>query len=61
LLAKKLKDDRIFGFENFDDFKTKYFKKELSAFEVFHKVRQLKYARVKYNNRKGELGNRLED
>lgn len=29
----------------------KYFKKELIAFEEFHKVRQLKYARVKYNNR----------
>lgn len=29
----------------------KYFKKELIAFEEFHKVRQLKFARVKYNNR----------
>lgn len=51
LLQKKLKDDRIFGYENYDEFKGKYFKKELTAFEDFHKVRQLKYARVKYNNR----------
>ena len=51
LLQKQLKDDRIFGYEDYDEFKGKYFKKELTAFEDFHKVRQLKYARVKYNNR----------
>ena len=54
MLQKKLKDDRIFGYDNFDDFNRKYFKKELVAFEDFHKVRQLKYARVKYNNRHGQ-------
>jgi len=53
LLQKKLKDDRIFGYDNFDEFNNKYFKKELVAFEEFHKIRQLKYARVKYNNRLG--------
>ena len=53
LLQKKLKDDRIFGFDSYDEFNSKYFKKELVAFEEFHKVRQLKYARVKYNNRIG--------
>lgn len=53
LLQKKLKDDRIFGYDNFDEFNRKYFKKELVAFEEFHKIRQLKYARVKYNNRIG--------
>jgi len=51
LLEKKLKDDRIFGYHNFEEFNQKYFKKELVAFEEFHKIRQLKYARVKYNNR----------
>lgn len=35
LLQKKLKDDRIFGYENFDEFNQKYFKKELVAFEDF--------------------------
>lgn len=54
LLQKKLKDDRIFGFDNFDDFNQKYFKKELVAFEEFYKIRQLKYARIRYNNRMGE-------
>jgi hypothetical protein len=39
MLSKKLKDDRIFGFDNFNDFNNKYFKKELVAFEDFHKVR----------------------
>jgi hypothetical protein len=57
LLQKKLKDDKIFGFDNFQDFNSKYFKKELVAFEEFHKVRQLKYARVKYNNRVGTTKN----
>ena len=51
MLQKKLKEDRIFGFDNFDQFNNNYFKKELVAFEEFHKIRQLKYARVKYNNR----------
>ena len=51
LLEKKLKDDRIFGYDNYEEFINKYFKKELIAFEEFHKVRQLKYARVRYNNR----------
>jgi len=58
VLQKKLKDDRIFGYENFDDFNSKYFKKELVAFEEFHKIRQLKYARVKYNNRLGPGGSK---
>jgi hypothetical protein len=57
LLQKKLKDDKIFGFDNFQEFNSKYFKKELVAFEDFHKVRQLKYARVKYNNRIGTTKN----
>ena len=39
LLQKKLKDDRIFGFDTYQDFNSKYFKKELVAFEDFHKVR----------------------
>ena len=51
ILQKKLKDDRIFGFNDYEDFNKKYFKKELVAFEEFHKVRQLKYSRVKYQNR----------
>lgn len=54
LLQKRLKDDKIFGFENYADFNAKYFKKELVAFEDFYKIRQLKYARLKYNNRMGE-------
>lgn len=54
LLHKRLKDDKIFGYSNFDEFNQKYFKKELVAFEEFYKIRQLKYARVKYNNRIGE-------
>ena len=53
LLAKRLKDDKIFGFDNFDDFNRQYFKKELVAFDEFYKIRQLKYSRVKYNNRVG--------
>ena len=60
MLQRKLKDDRIFGYENFQDFNSKYFKKELVAFEEFHKVRQLKYARVKYNNRNGNKKNLIE-
>lgn len=51
ILEKKLKDDRIFGYSSFEEFNEKYFKKELVAFEEFHKIRQLKYARMKYNNR----------
>jgi len=51
LLQSKLKDDKIFGFESFEEFNKQYFKKELVAFDDFHKVRQLKYARTKYNNR----------
>lgn len=57
LLQKKLKDDKIFGFDNYSEFNSKYFKKELVAFEEFHKIRQLKYARVKYNNRNGTKKN----
>ena len=53
LLQKKLKDDKIFGYDSFEEFNSKYFKKELVAFEEFHKIRQLKYARVKYNKRNG--------
>ena len=41
----------MFGFKDFDDFNEKYFSKELAAFEEFHKIRQLKYARIKYSNR----------
>jgi hypothetical protein len=33
LLEKKLKEDRIFGYHNFEDFNQSYFKKELLAFE----------------------------
>lgn len=51
VLQKKLKDEKIFGFENYEDFNRNYFKKELVAFEDFQKVRQLKYARAKYHNR----------
>ena len=54
-----MKDDRIFGYESYEDFNKKYFKKELVAFEDFHKVRQLKYARVKYNNRMGRPFNQV--
>jgi hypothetical protein len=50
-----MKDDKIFGYVDFEEFNKKYFKKELEAFGVFQRVRQLKYARVKYKNRKGEL------
>ena len=51
LLQRKLKDDKIFGYDSYQDFNSKYFKKELVAFEDYQKVRQLKYARVRYNNR----------
>lgn len=54
LLQRRLKDDKIFGYDNYADFNAKYFKKELVAFEDFYKVRQLKYARLKYNKRMGE-------
>lgn len=60
ILEKKLKDDRIFSYESFDEFNDKYFTKELVAFEEFHKIRQLKYARVKYNNRFNSSKNKLQ-
>jgi len=34
-----MKDDKIFGYDNFEEFNNKYFKKELVAFEEFHKIR----------------------
>jgi hypothetical protein len=39
MLQKRLKDDRIFGYNDFNEFNSKYFKKELVAFEEFHKIR----------------------
>jgi len=39
MLERKLKDDRIFGYKDFEEFNGKYFKKELVAFEDFHKIR----------------------
>lgn len=39
LLQSKLKDDKIFGYESYKDFNKQYFKKELVAFEDFHKIR----------------------
>lgn len=50
----------MFGFKDFDEFNEKYFSKELVAFEEFHKIRQLKYARVKYNNRFTGSKNKLQ-
>ena len=60
ILERKLKEDRIFSFKDFDEFNDKYFSKELVAFEQFHKIRQLKYARVKYNNRFNGNFNKLQ-
>ena len=60
ILERKLKEDRIFSFKDFDEFNDKYFTKELVAFEEFHKIRQLKYARVKYNNRFSTNMNKLQ-
>ncbi len=50
----------MFGFKDFDEFNEKYFTKELVAFEEFHKIRQLRYARVKYNNRFSASKNKLQ-
>ena len=57
ILEKKLKEDRIFGFRDFEEFNSNYFKKELVAFDAFYKMRQLKYARMQYNNRFGDKQN----
>lgn len=46
----------MFSFKDFEEFNTNYFKKDLVAFDQFYKMRQLKYARVKYNKRFGEKG-----
>ena len=49
-MAKK--DERIFGFNNFNDFKSKYFKdKEVNPLEEVSRIKAIKEARSKYSKR----------
>lgn len=45
------KEDRIFGFSNYNDFKSKYFNKEVVALENKHRIKSIKEARLKYAKR----------
>lgn len=46
-----LAKDKIFGFNNFNDFREKYFIKDVEALEDKNRIRNIKEARVKYNKR----------
>ena len=45
----KMKEDRIFGFKNYNDFKSNYFYKDLVVLDSMNRANQVKYARAKYS------------
>ena len=45
------KKDKIFGYSNFNEFRSKYFRKEVDAFEEKKRLKDIKEARVKYAKR----------
>ena len=51
ILMRQLKQEKIFGFSNFDSFQTEYFRKPLVAVEDLNRLRVLKQARQKYEMR----------
>ncbi|CDW72773.1 UNKNOWN [Stylonychia lemnae] len=48
---QKQKDDKIFGFNNFNEFRLKYFQKDVNPLESKSRIKQLKDARVKYGKK----------
>ena len=50
-MLQNLKQQKIFGFNSFDDFASDYFNRELVAVEELNRVAWLKEARKKYENR----------
>lgn len=56
--ARRKKDDRIFGFNNFNDFRAKYFGgREVDPLEDFTRIQSIKQARQKYSKRGGGVNN----
>ena len=51
ILMRQLKQEKIFGFNSFEDFQTDYFKKPLVAVEDLNRLMVLKEARRKYEMR----------
>ncbi|TNV74079.1 hypothetical protein FGO68_gene3446 [Halteria grandinella] len=50
--AKPIKDDRIFGFTNFNDFRSKYFTgHEVDPLSNLSRIQSIKHARAKYSKR----------
>jgi hypothetical protein len=45
------KGDPIFAFSNFNDFRSKYFNKEVDPVQEFTRVRSIQQARAKYSKR----------
>ena len=45
------KGDPIFAFQNFNDFRSKYFNKEVDPVQEFTRVRSIQQARAKYSKR----------
>ena len=49
------KKDKIFGYSNFNEFRSKYFRKEVDALEERKRLKDIKEARVKYAKRNNGL------
>ena len=50
-IKKPGKDDRIFAFSGFSDFRSKYFTKEVDPTEELSRLKSIKDARQKYAKR----------
>ena len=51
MLMRQLNQDKIFGFNSYNDFESKFFKKKLVAIEDLNRIGVLKEARKQYSNR----------
>jgi hypothetical protein len=50
-MLKDLKQQKIFGFNSFEDFAQDYFNRDLVAVEELNRIQWIKEARKKYENR----------
>lgn len=50
-MLQNLKQQKIFGFNSFEDFASEYFNRDLVAVEELNRVQWIKEARKKYENR----------